>query len=142
MGERIQHGMMGVDAGEAILLQLLGHNVDNLLHPAPIIRPIANDLQTMRQIAVRIGKVRLQLERRPIALNRLGNVAAVLVHAGEVAVGVGKGRVDLDGPCVALQRALDVVHLLEGVAHVAVGVGERRLDPEEKGGKILILKDP
>ena len=95
-----------MDAGQPVLLQLIRHNVHNLLHPPVVVRPVADDLEAVGQVAVRVGKVGLQLECGPIALDGLGNVAAVLVHAGEVAVRVRKGRVDLDGARVALQCTL------------------------------------
>ena len=51
----------------------------------------------MREVAVRVRKVRLQLQRGPVALDGLRNVTAVLVHARQVRVRVRKGRIDLDG---------------------------------------------
>lgn len=70
-----------------------------------IVRPIADDLQAVRQVAVGVREVRLELQGGPVRLDRLRDVAGVLVDAGEVAVGVGKRRVYVYGARVALQRA-------------------------------------
>ena len=50
--------------------------------PRIIVSPVANNLQTVGEVAVGVGEVGLQLERRPVALDGLGYVAAVLVHRG------------------------------------------------------------
>ena len=65
--------------------------------PRIIICPVADNLKAMREVAVRVRKVRLQLQRGPVALDGLRNVTAVLVHARQVRVRVRKGRIDLDG---------------------------------------------
>jgi hypothetical protein len=44
MRERIEHGMMWMDAGQPILLQLIRHNVHDLFHAAAVVCPVANDL--------------------------------------------------------------------------------------------------
>ena len=106
MGEGIEHGVVRMNAGQPILLQLIRHNVDNLLHAAAVVRPVADDLQAVGQVAVGVREVRLELEGGAVALDGLGYVAAVLVHRGEVAVRVRKGGVDLNGAGVALQRTL------------------------------------
>jgi hypothetical protein len=99
--------MVGMNAGQPILLQLIRHNVHNLLHAAAVVCPVADDLKAVGQVAVGVREVGLELERGAIALYGLGYVAAVLVHGGEVAVRVRKGGVDLNGAGVALQRPLN-----------------------------------
>lgn len=124
----IEHGVMRMNARQTVLLELLGNDGHQLLHSRVVVGPIADNLQAMRQIAIGIGKIGLELQCRSVGLNGLGDVARVLVNRREIRVGVGKGRIYLYGPCVALQCTLYVLHLLEGVAHVGVGIGECRLN--------------
>ena len=98
--------------------------------PGVVICPVADDLQAVGQVAVRVGEVGLQLQGCSVALDGFRDVPAVLVHGREVGVRVRKRRVDLYSARVALQRPLDVVHFLQGVAHVAVRVRKCRLDPD------------
>ena len=136
VGQRVQHGVMRVNRRQPILVQLIGHDGHQGLLSGHVVRPVADDLQTVGQVAVRVREVGLQFQSRAIGLDGLGDVAGVLVNRGQIRMGVREGRIDLYGPCVALQGPLDVLHLLEGVAHIGIGIGERRLNPEckNKGG--------
>ncbi len=74
---------------------LICHDGDERLLPGCVVRPIADDLEAVGQVAVGVGEVGLELERGAVALDGLGDVARVLVHRGQVGVGVGEGGVDL-----------------------------------------------
>ena len=39
-----------------------------LLHPAVVVGPVTDDLQTVGQVAVRVGEVGLQFQRRAVGL--------------------------------------------------------------------------
>ena len=41
-------------------------------------------LQTMRQIAIRIGEVRFQLQGSPVRLNGLWNISGIFVDRGQI----------------------------------------------------------
>lgn len=130
MRQRVEHRMVRMYTGQSIPFQLFTDDMNNLFHARIIICPVANDLQTVRKVAVGVRKIRLQFQGRAIALNRFGNVSAVLVHARKITVRVGERRVDLNRARVTLERALHIVHLFQSVAHVAVCVGKVRLDAD------------
>ena len=123
---------MGVDRWQAIALQLLADNVNESLHASVIVAPVADDLQTVREVAVGVGKVGLELERRAIRLDGVRYVAGILVDRRQITVGVGEGRIDLNGARVALQGTAYVLHLFQRVTHVGICVSERWLDPKKK----------
>lgn len=49
MGQRIQHAVMWVHGGQAVLLQLVSHNAHKLLHPFIIVSPVTHNLKEKRQ---------------------------------------------------------------------------------------------
>ena len=100
--EGIQHGVVRVHARQPILLQLVAHNVHDLLHPGVVVRPIADDLQTMSQITECVGEIGLQFQGCAVALNGFRNVSGILVNGGQIGVGIGERRIDLNGASVAL----------------------------------------
>ena len=71
----IEHGMMRVNAGKSVFIELLGDDGHEFLHPSLVIGPVANDLQTMGEVAISIWEIWLQLEGCPVGLNGLGDVA-------------------------------------------------------------------
>lgn len=78
VAQRVQHGVVRVHGRQPVLLQLLGHDAHQLLHARLVVGPVAHDLQAVRQVAVGVGEVGLQLERRAVRLDGLGDVARVL----------------------------------------------------------------
>ena len=64
----------------------------------------------MRQIAIGVRKVGLELKRSGVLGNCLWNIARVLVNAGQIRVRIGEGGIDLNCPRVALQRSRNVAH--------------------------------
>ena len=110
--ERVEHRMVRMHRRQPVALELLADDVDEALHARLVVAPVAHDLQTVRQVAVRVRKVRLQLQGGAITLYGLRNISTVFVHRGQVGVGVRKGWVDLNSAGVALQGTLHVVHLL------------------------------
>ena len=44
VGEGVEHAVVGVHRGQAVLVQLVGNDADQLLHPLVVVRPVANDL--------------------------------------------------------------------------------------------------
>lgn len=120
----IQHGMMRMYARQSVLVQLLGDNRHQFLHSSFVVRPIAYYLQTMRQIAVGVRKIWLQLQRCSVRLYCFGNVAGIFMDRCQIGMSVGEGWIDLYSSCVALQSSLYVLHLFERVSHVRVSIGE------------------
>ncbi len=78
--ERVEHRMVRMHRRQPVALELLADDVDEALHARLVVAPVAHDLQTVRQVAVRVRKVRLQLERCPVRTDGLWNVARILPY--------------------------------------------------------------
>ena len=102
MRQGVQHGMVRMHARQPILLQLFSHDSHQGFHPGVVVRPIADDLQTMSQITECVGEIGLQFQGCAIALNGFRNVSGILVNGGQIGVGIGERRIDLNGASVAL----------------------------------------
>jgi len=46
MTQRVQHAVVGMDGRKTVLVQLILHNVNELLHPRIVVRPVTDDLTT------------------------------------------------------------------------------------------------
>jgi len=46
MTQRVQHAVVGMDGRKTVLVQLILHNVNELLHPSVVVRPVTDDLTT------------------------------------------------------------------------------------------------
>lgn len=57
MGQRVQHGVVGVHRGQAVPLQLLPDNGHQLLHACVVVCPVTHDLQAVGEVAVGIREV-------------------------------------------------------------------------------------
>jgi len=44
MTQRVQHAVVWMDGRKSVLVQLILHDVDQLLHPSIVVRPITDDL--------------------------------------------------------------------------------------------------
>ena len=124
VSQRVKHAVMRMDRWETVLRQLVGDNLNDTGHAGLVVRPVADDLETVGEVTEGVREIGFQLESHAVGGDGLGDVPGVLVDGREVAVGVGEGGVYLNGTGVALEGALKVLHLLEGVPHVAVGVGK------------------
>ena len=49
-GERIEHGVVRVDGGKAILGQLVVNQFNNLLHTAVVVAPVTDNLAAVKEI--------------------------------------------------------------------------------------------
>ena len=127
VSQRVQHAVVRMDRRETVLCQLLGDDLNDTGHTGLVVRPVADDLETVGEVTEGVREIGFQLERHAVRGDGLGDVPGVLVDGRKVAVGVGKGGVYLNGTGVALEGTLKVLHLLEGVPHVAVGVGKVRV---------------
>ena len=43
--EGVEHGVVGVDAGQSVPFQLVGHHRYKHLHPSRVVSPVANNLK-------------------------------------------------------------------------------------------------
>lgn len=78
MAQRVEHGVVWVHRGQAVLLKLLGHDADQFLHAGLIVSPVAHNLQAVSQVAVRIREVRLQFQGSAVRLDSFWDVSRVL----------------------------------------------------------------
>ena len=46
MTQRVQHAVVGMDGRKTVLVQLILDNVNELLHPSVVVRPVTDDLTT------------------------------------------------------------------------------------------------
>ena len=102
MRQWVQHGMVRMHAWQPVLFQLFSHDRHQGFHPGVVIRPVANDLQTMSQITECVREIGLQFQSCAVALNGFRNISGILVNGGQIGVGIGKCRIDLNGSSVAL----------------------------------------
>ena len=102
MRQWVQHGMVRMHAWQPVLFQLFSHDRHQSFHPGVVIRPVANDLQTMSQITECVREIGLQFQGCAVALNGFRNISGILVNGGQIGVGIGKCRIDLNGSSVAL----------------------------------------
>ena len=66
MRQRVEHRMVRVNRRQPIAFQLLANDVNQSFHSCIVVGPVTDDLQTMGQIAVSIGKIRFQFQGCPI----------------------------------------------------------------------------
>lgn len=85
-----------MDRRQSLLGQLILNDQHQLFHSVVVVAPIADDLQTMGQVAKCVREVTLQLQSGAVTVNSLWNVAGVFVDAGQIAVRVGKRWIDLE----------------------------------------------
>ena len=85
---------------------------------------IAHLLQDAAQVAVGLGKVRLQFQCPAVAGERFVRLALVLQRIAQVAVGLGIVRLQLQCPAVAGDRFVQLPLFLQRIAQVAVGLGK------------------
>ena len=79
--------MVRMDRWQPIAFQLLADDVNEALHTRVVVGPIANDLQTVGQVAVRVRKVGFQFQRRAIRLDGFRDIAGIL-HGSETPIHV------------------------------------------------------
>ena len=78
MAKWVKHGMVRMDRRKAVLVKLLSHNADQLLHASLIISPVTNNLQAVSQVAISIREVWLQFQSCAVRLNSFWDVSRVL----------------------------------------------------------------
>ena len=64
MWQWIKHGMMWVDAGQSVFVELFSNDGNQFLHACLVVRPVAHNLKAMRKITVCVRKIWLQFQSR------------------------------------------------------------------------------
>ena len=123
-GDRAYYGEDARRAGGSS--QLILDNLHKFLHAYVVVCPVTHNLQTVSQIAVGIGEVRLQFQGGPVGVDGLRDASRILVDGSQVAVSISKSRIYLDSAGVALHGTLDILHLFQGVTHITVRIGKCR----------------
>ena len=72
MRDRVEHAVMRMNGGDAVIGQLVVSDLDEHLHSAFIVRPIADQLHAMRQVAVSVRELGLQFQSLEVE-ERKGN---------------------------------------------------------------------
>lgn len=75
MTQGIEHGMVRMDRGQPVLLELFGHYANKFLHAGIVIGPIADYLQAVGQITVGIWKIRFQFQCSSVTLDGFSNIS-------------------------------------------------------------------